>query len=82
MCASTEKILETIEANCEPSIPSEEQVLMYLKQYVGSLSKNKLSLFLRYVTGSTVCSQKGIQITFNKLEGLARRPIAHTCSCI
>lgn len=38
--------------------------------------------FLRYVTGSTVLIKENLTISFNALSGLARRPIAHTCSYI
>ena len=42
----------------------------------------ELRLFLRFITGSSVCIDKKIEITFNNLTGAARRPIAHTCSCM
>ena len=38
-------------------------------------------LFLLFVTGSAVYLAKSIQVTFNNLSGLARRPVSHTCSC-
>ena len=37
-------------------------------------------MFLRFVSGSSVCSTENISIQFNMLAGLGRRPIAHTCS--
>jgi len=37
--------------------------------------------FLWFVTGSAVCFDTPIQITFNGLSGLGRRPVAHTCDC-
>ena len=42
---------------------------------------DKLRAFLRYVTGSCICTATGISVTFNGLEGLAHRPVVHTCSC-
>ena len=45
MAVSTDKIISSINSNCEPGNPSEERVLMYLRQYIGSLSKKKLSIF-------------------------------------
>ena len=35
--------------------------------------------FLRFVTGSSTCSSNCLLIVFNSEEGMARRPIAHTC---
>lgn len=58
---------------------NEEQILGYLRQYVGSMSTDELRRFLRFVTGSLVCLSCQIQVTFNNLKGIARRPIAHTC---
>lgn len=55
---------------------------MYLKQYIGSLSKKKLSLILRFVTGSCVFTTQSIQVTFNNVSGFTRRPIAHMCACM
>ena len=37
--------------------------------------------FLRFVTVSAVYLAKSIQVTFNNLTGLGRRPVSHTCSC-
>ena len=42
---------------------------------------DELRAFLRYVTGSCVCTAEGISVTYNRLDGFGRRPIAHTCSC-
>ena len=81
MCSSPEKILMSIDSNSVTETPLQERVLLYLRQYIGSASKNTVSLFLRYVTGSCVFTGKGITVTFNSLEGFARRPIAHTCNC-
>ena len=35
-------------------------------------------IILRFVTGSSVCLSCQIQVTFNNLKGIGRRPIAHT----
>ena len=52
-----------------------------LQQYIGNMKNDEIRSFLRFVTGSSVCSSKAILVTFNGLDGLARRPIGHTCSC-
>ena len=37
-------------------------------------------LFLRFVSGSSVLILNKITVSFYNLEGLARRPISHTCT--
>lgn len=59
---------------------AEERVWQYLRQFIGNLTIQQLRSFLRFVTGSFVISVYDISVTFNKLEGLARRPISHTCT--
>ena len=53
----------------------------YLLQYVGNMSVREVRHFLRFVTGSSALVVDEIRVTFNGLTGIARRPIAHTCSC-
>lgn len=69
-------ILEPVAMNA-----AKERVYGYLISFVGNLTLEELRLFLRFITGSSVCIDKKIEITFNNLTGAARRPIAHTCSC-
>ena len=59
---------------------NEERIIGYLRQYVGNLNTDCLRNFLRFVTGSVVCSTLKIVVTFNSLSGAERRPIAHTCA--
>ena len=61
---------------------NEEQIYGYLVCMIGNMNVNEGRNFLRFVTGSSVCSSMGITITFNSLSGLGRRPIAHTCDCV
>ena len=58
---------------------AETRVFNYLRSYVGNMSQGKLSLFLRFVTGSPVMTANNISVQFNNLSGFARRPISHTC---
>ena len=60
------------------SDPNQERIMMYLKQYIGSLNSEDLQRFLRFVTG-TSCIASKIKVVFNTLTGAARRPSAHTC---
>ncbi len=76
------KVRDVLVAANEDSMQQDEHSCMhYLRQFVAGLDHDDLSTFLRYVTGSTVMPDK-ITVTFCKMFGLARRPIAHTCSNI
>ena len=78
LTASPSKVLNLIE---QPILlnPREKKVFEYLQQFIGNASTEDVGHFLRFVTGSSVCPTRKIQITFNSLSGYARRPIAHTC---
>ena len=78
LTATPSKVLSLID---EPILTNsaEEVVYGYLRQYIGNMSPNQLRLFLRFVTGSSVCGIQKVEVAFNTLSGLARRPIAHTC---
>lgn len=80
LSVSTGRVLSLIE---EPllSTPAQEQVWSFLRRFVGNLTQSELCTFLRFITGSFVAGAGSIIITFNRLDGLARRPISHTCSC-
>ena len=76
-----EKVLEILE---EPMYDNECQarVFSYLQQFIGDMKRDEIRRFLRFTTGSAVLFDDQISVTFNSLSGIARRPIAHTCSCI
>jgi len=59
---------------------AEQRVFGYFLQFIGSLSPDELRLLLRFITGSSVVLAATIDVTFNATSGLARFPIAHTCS--
>ncbi len=61
---------------------AQKTVYGYLRQYIGSMTLDQVRLFLRFVNGSSVCTVEKLEVQFNMLSGLARRPIAHTCSNI
>ena len=77
-CVTAEKVLDMFQ-DAEGGDPNQERVFTYLRQYIGSMNKEDLGQFLRFVTGSSVCMTGKIAVTFNALTGTARRPIAHTC---
>ncbi len=55
---------------------------MYPADMIGNMPSDSLQKFLRFTTGSSVLVVKQIHIQFNRLEGLQRRPISHTCDCM
>ena len=74
------KVLQLV--NATPESNSERAAVDFLKRYVRGLDASKLKRFLRFVTGADVICVSSIGIQFSRLEGLARRPIAHTCGPI
>ena len=78
MQASPAKVLSML-SEVVPSTPKEEAVLSYLCQYIGNMRHEELQIFLQFVTGSSVCTANPLVVSFNNLEGLARRPVVHTC---
>ena len=62
------------------SNPIKERIFSYLQQFVGNLQDDEVWTFLHFSTGSAVCSSSTITVSFNNLDGLARRPISHTCT--
>ncbi len=75
------KVLSMLEV-CPPANDLESRVADYLKIMIGNMKVNELSLFLRFVTGASVCIVPTIKVEFNGLSGLGQRPIAHTCDSI
>ena len=78
LTASPSKVLQLLE-DPPSQTPSEERVFQYLQQFIGNLSIEEAELFLRFVSGSCVCPTTKLKVAYNRLSGLARRPIAHTC---
>ena len=78
LSVSASKVISMLET---PSVsnPAEERVCQYLTTMIGNMQPNKLRLFMRFVTGASVCIASKIIVTTNNVGGLARRPIAHTC---
>ena len=80
LTVSPSKVISLI-AVPEICSPQEDRVCQYLRTMVGNMQPEELRLLMRFITGSCVCTASKIDITFNLLVGLARRPIAHTCNC-
>ena len=43
------------------------------------LRHEDIKMFLRFCTGADVLYAKQIKVSFNKLDGIERRLVAHTC---
>jgi hypothetical protein len=80
--ASPSKVLKKVIEPAFFSNPHEQRVYAYLEQFIGGMSVDEVKRFLRFVTGNTVLTSKDIFVSFNGLSGIARRPLAHTCSNI
>ncbi|KAF1387167.1 hypothetical protein PFLUV_G00102540 [Perca fluviatilis] len=74
------KVLKMIEAS--PVTPAEKQAFRFLQQYIRQLDEPGLKRMLRFVTGSDIICVTQIEVIFTALEGLARRPVAHTCGSV
>jgi len=81
LSASPTKVLQLISDTCAAN-PQEEKVISYLRQYVGNMQPVQAQRFLRFVTGSCVCSGEPIMVQFNQRKGFTRRPESNTCSRI
>lgn len=77
---TTKKVLSMLHA--APNTNAERSALDYFKRFIRGLDIPQLKCLLMFITGADVICVKSIEITFTKLEGLARRPIAHTCGCV
>ncbi|XP_063760574.1 uncharacterized protein LOC134878467 [Eleginops maclovinus] len=76
------KVAQMIKPSNETLNTQEQAALNHLLRYVRSIDQKKLETFLRFCTGSTVLCKDKIEVTFNKLCGLSRRPVAHTCGAV
>ena len=74
MTVTSSKVISLLEIMNTVNL-NEERVCGYLTTMLGNMQ----GLFLRFVTGASVCIAPKIEIFFNSLSGFGRRPIAHTC---
>jgi len=74
------KVLSMLRA--DPQNNSERAALDFLKRFVRGMDTPQLKSFLRYVTGADALCVPYISVQFSSLDGLARRPIAHTCGSV
>lgn len=81
LAVSCSKVLDIIKLPDALNL-AEERVSGYLVEMIGNMSSSHVQRFLRFTTGSSVLTVASLSVQFNRLSGLARRPIAHTCSCV
>ena len=75
---STKKVLKLLSA--QPANDAERESFDFLKRFVKSLPDGALSAFLQFTTGSDIIICDSLEVTFVSVDGLARSPIAHTCT--
>ena len=63
-----------------PQTEQETESLKFLQRYVRGLDQSTLEKLLRFLSGSDMITVSEIEVTFTRLEGTGRRPIAHTCA--
>ena len=80
---SPDKIMELLQPNGDyvPLTARRERVFEFLRRYFRGLSRDKVPVFLQFVTGSSLVLVPRIEVAFTTLSEIQRRPIAHTCSC-
>ncbi|CAL9686254.1 unnamed protein product [Knipowitschia caucasica] len=74
---TAKKFIKLLDAS--PTTQAESQSLRFLKQYIRGLDNTGLRKLLRFVTGSDVICVEKVEILFTSIDGVARRPVAHTC---
>ena len=74
---TTRKVLQLLKE--QPTTSDEQAVLGYLKRFVRGLEITQLKRFLMFTTGSDLMVCDSLNINFVKVDGLGRRPVAHTC---
>ena len=79
MLLSPSKVLSLLVEPCLKD-DAEEKTWFYLRSYIGNMKNDELHRFVRFVTGSFVINVKSIRVSFNRLDGKERRPIAQTCA--
>ena len=77
---TTRKVVALL--RCKPTDPAEQSILHYLKQFIRGMDSPQLGTFLNFVSGADVICIDAIHVEFAKLDGYARRPIAHICGCV
>ena len=78
MKPTTKKVTQALKAT--PTNDSQKQSFHFLKKFVRPLDGPSLKILQKFVTGSDALVTDHISVYFTATDGLARRPIAHTCA--
>lgn len=74
---TAKKVVQILDAS--PQNEAQRNAFAHLVRYVKSLGGN-VSAFLQFTTGGDVIVEgRKLKVTFTELNGLQRRPVAHTC---
>lgn len=74
------KAIDLLEVIPQPQNNAQRDAISYFKRYLRGLDNERLKKVLRFLKGAnTICVDK-IKVTFTRLDGFERRPIAHTCA--
>ena len=81
LCPTTRKVSALLKF---PEVMSPEEIVVsnHLRRFVRELDIATLKKFMRFCTGSDLLLQDHIDVSFVNVTGIARRPVAHTCSCL
>ena len=71
------KVASLFKADCKNL--QEGECLEHLKRFTKNLNTTQLAKFLQILTGSDIILVESIDITFSKINGLARSPFFRTC---
>lgn len=74
---TVKKVLSCLISN--PCSEGERDAFTFLQRFVRGMDMQKLVHFSRFTTGMDIMVGKKIEVGFIKCEGVASRPIAHTC---
>lgn len=78
LCPTVSRVISCFEA--DETNEAERDAMKHLKRFVRGLDTAKLGKFLQFVTGSDIMLCDHIYVSFTKLDGLQRRPVAQTCT--
>ena len=77
---TNKKVINLLSAN--PKASAESISFGYLQKYICMLRHEDNKTFLRLCADADVLCVKQIKVSFNKLDGIERRLVAHTCGSL
>ena len=66
----------------DPKSEGDRASYRFFMQFIQSLEDSESTVLLRFLTVSDIIIIENIEVSFSTMEGLARRPIAHTCAAM